>query len=309
MEQKPRLKTGTIAPYWVLLLVAFTPAAADSSDRGLSPRDAAIIEEAYNVWFSVVDGIWPGASQVFAPMVYIGEQYEYAIGFAGQLTGFTNAGSLGTSQRRVQLRLRTLAPDLAASFPSEGTPAVVIGSPEGLGKGAGQWVLTASHEMFHVFQAAQGMRERVTSLDIGPQNDASWHLTFPFPYGDSDVMRLIHLQGYLLWLAFTGPDMADARYNVSAALDTLSVYRSRLDQMRPDGKDYRYSVFQEWNEGVAAYTEFRIAQVAGSRAYQPTKPFSTLPGFQSYEELWKQVYQDRVYLVKHAGRAAKSRTA
>ena len=29
-----------------------------------------------------------------------------------------------------------------------------MGSPEALGKGSGNWVITAGHEMFHVFQAA-----------------------------------------------------------------------------------------------------------------------------------------------------------
>jgi len=76
-----------------------------------------------------------------------------------------------------------------------------MGSPEALKKSSGIWVITACHEMFHVFQAANDAEGKAAEVAIGPKGDSSWHLTFPFPYRDADAMRLIHLQGYLVWLA------------------------------------------------------------------------------------------------------------
>jgi hypothetical protein len=184
-----------------------------------------------------------------------------------------------------------------------------MGSPEALGKSLEGWVLTVGHEMFHVFQVANNAYEKAAGLQIGPKGDASWSpLTFPFPYRDADTMRLIHLQGYLLWLAAESSTQEDAKYNIGTALDAAQVYRSYLGQLTADDKAYRYSQHQEWNEGVAAYFEYRLAQKAAG-AYQPTAAYSSLPKIQGYDVLWREAYQARPFLTKHAGRAAKDRNA
>jgi hypothetical protein len=290
-------------------LAAVLSGACAAEIPALSSRDTAIIEEAFNVWSSVAGDIWPGASKIKVPLVYIAEEYEYAIGFPALLSDFSNLGEIGPQRRGVQARKRTLNKDLSASFPIEGVPAVLLGSPEALGKSLGDWVVTAGHEMFHVFQAVNRGYEKVAALEIGDRNDSSWHLNFPFPYSDPDVLRLIHLQGYLAWLASASTDLEDAKYNIGTALEAVQVYRSRLAQLRPDEKTYQYSQYQQWNEGVAAYTEYKIAESVARKDYRPTPAYAALPGFQSYEELWRRQYQSRPFLAKHAGRAAKSRTA
>ncbi len=276
--------------------------------QGLSTRDTAIIEEAYHLWSSVADNIWPGAARVPIPLVYITQENEYAVGFLRSLEGFTTSAKLG-STKVVQVRRRTLNVNLSASFDVAGISAAVMGCPEALNKTSGEWVITAAHEMFHVFQAARGGQQKVAALEIGPTNDASWQLNLPFPYKDADVMRLIHLQGYPLWLAVTNSDLADAKYNLGTALDAARVYRAYLDRLAPEGRLYRYSEFQEWNEGVAAYTEYRVADAAAHGTYHPTEAFAALTDFSSYQRVWEQAYQGRIFLLKHAGRAAQSRTA
>jgi hypothetical protein len=157
------------------------------------------------------------------------------------------------------VRQRTFATDLSASFPVEGTPAVVIGCPDLLKKSPEEWVITASHEMFHVFQATNRSYGKISTLGISSQSNVSWQLTFPFPYSNADVMRLIHLRGYTLWLVATSKDDADAKYNMGTAIEAAGVYRTFLDRLAKP-QDYLYSEFQEWNEGVAAYTEYRFAE-------------------------------------------------
>ncbi|MES1262307.1 MAG: hypothetical protein ABUS49_11275, partial [Acidobacteriota bacterium] len=125
----------------------------------------------------------------------MGEKWEFAVAFPAALNGFMDSGER-PGGRSVQVRTRTLDRTLSASFPMDGSPAVVIGSPEALGKSVGEWVIRAEHEMFHVFQAARGSYQKTAALEIGPPDDARWQLTFPFPYSDADVMKLIHLQGY-----------------------------------------------------------------------------------------------------------------
>lgn len=241
-------------------------------------------------------------------MIYVGETEEYAIGFHRPLPGFVPAGSASDRVGSAQVRPRTLPVGSAASFPVDGATAVVMGRPEALGKSPEAWVITACHEMFHGFQQSRGAAGKIESLEIGPKQDGSWHLNFPFPYRDADLMRLIHLQGYLLWLASVASGSDDAVYNIGMALEANRVYRTRLESLMPDGKAAKYSLFQEWSEGVAAYTEFKIAEALGTTAHQPLAAFSRLPDFRGYPAAWKADYQNRPYLVKHAGRATKSRT-
>lgn len=184
--------------------------------------------------------------------------------------------------------------------------AFAAGEP---GPGLAPRVVTAMHEMFHVYQAERGGYQKTATLDIGAANDASWQLNFPFPYKDPEVMRLIHLQGYALHQASTAAAVEDAKYALGTALDAARVYQAYLALLRPDGRFYRYSQFQEWNEGVAAYTEYRIAEAAGNSDYRPAAGFAALPGFRGYPSLWERTYRNRTFLVKHAGRAAQSRTA
>lgn len=135
----------------------------------------------------------------------------------------------------------TLDRTLSASFPLDGSPAVVVGSPEALGKSAGEWVITAGHEIFHVYQAAMGSYEKVASLEIGSREDSTCQLRFPFPYMDPQIMKLIHLQGNVSWLA------------------SLSTRIPRNPGTRSVQRLKRHRCIKR---AVAAYTEFRLAETA-----------------------------------------------
>lgn len=281
--------------------VAFTQA-------GLTARDVAVVDELYHLWLVEAGRIWTGASETKVPVLYIKSKTEYAIGFPEKMKGFVPVSTPGEQHLSVQARPRMLATDLSASFPIDGVPAVVIASPELLKKSPEDWVLVAAHEMFHVFQATKGSYAKTATLKISSSDNPSWQLTFPFPYANADVMRLIHLQGYTLWLTATSKDDGEAQYNLGTTLEAAQVYRAFLDRMAQT-TDYSYSEFQEWNEGVAAYTQYRLAEAAAQNSYVPTAAFRALPGFQGYPVLWSRTYQNWPYLVKHAGRAARNRNA
>jgi hypothetical protein len=112
----------------------------------------------------------------------------------------------------------------------------VIASPDLLKKSPEEWVIIAEHEMFHVFPAATGSEQKIAALDIASRNEAaSWQLNFPFPYGDKNVMRLVHLQRYPLWLAATSKDNDDVKYNIGTALDAIDVYHWVAWKPEPEG--------------------------------------------------------------------------
>lgn len=260
----------------------------------LPPEDVAVIEDAYRVWRASADRVWAGWSKSPAPMIYIRPDYEYALGFPASLPGFTPLTGVKVAGFDIQARARTLPVGMSASFPFEGTPAAILGTPAALEKSAEAWAVTAVHEMFHVYQAKRGSYAKIASLQIAPANDSSWQLSFPFPYQDPVPMDLIHLQAYLCWLTATAEDAA---YNLGVAPEAIRTYEAWLKK-QPDGaRTFNYSRFQEWNEGIAAYTEYRVAGEAAQ-----------LTGFPRYRELWETTYRDRQFLAKHAGRVSRSRS-
>ena len=276
----------------------------------LSSQDATLIAEAYHLWQSLGEKLWPGWTTITTPpFIYVTSEYEYAIGFPKPLQGFTQLEANAEPNGQIQARKRVFSTHVAASFPYEGIPTIVIGTPKALEKSPAQWTLTVSHEMFHVLEMMRGSMEKIAQLKIGSESDPSWQLQFPFPYKDADVMRLIHLQAYPLYLAATAGDESDVKYNATTAVDAIRVYRDFLKNQSPDNKPYNYAQFQEWNEGIAFYTEYKMAEAAASSNYHPIAAFTKLPDYQSYQQAWDTDYKNRIFLVKHAGRAAQSRTA
>ena len=165
----------------------------------------------------------------------------------------------------------------------EGVEAVVFGTPTATQKSPARWELTVQHEIFHVFQDVNNSNEKVRTLKLGPENDASWQLTFPFPYADPEVMRLIHLQSYLAYLGISSQSADDARYAAGSALEAVQVYRAYLKRIDPDGRFYRYSQFQEWTEGVAFYVEYQMAKLAAQTGDE-------------YRRAWDSDYSGRLFL-------------
>jgi len=121
-------------------------------------------------------------------------------------------------------------------------------------------------------------------------------------------MRLIQLQSYLTYLAVT--DSADESANFTAVnvIDAVKVYENFLKHQDASGQSYNYSKFQEWVEGIALFTEYKMAEAAAKSDYRPTPDFSQLPNFKSYQQLWDDTYRNKLFLIKHAGRIARSRT-
>ena len=56
--------------------------------------------------------------------------------------------------------------------------------------------------------------------------------------------------------------------------------RRRLRGMLP-ARDHRYLDFQFWQEGIARYTEYRVARFAAA-GYQPSDAFKALPDAEPY---------------------------
>jgi peroxiredoxin len=97
-------------------------------------------------------------------------------------------------------------------------------------------------------------------------------------------------------------------YNAGSSLEALEVNKAFLRSTTGDAKAGRYAMFQESEEGAGRYTEFRMAELAARPEYEPVRGFAALERNVSYAALWEDQYKNARFVVKHAGRAVKTRT-
>jgi hypothetical protein len=91
--------------------------------------------------------------------------------------------------------------------------------------------------------------------------------------------------------------------------DAVKIYQRVLQQTDSAIRSYDYSRFQEMIEGIALYTEYKIAELAAQSGFQTTPEFRRLATFKSYRQLWEETYKNKVFLIKFGGRIARSRNA
>lgn len=273
------------------------------ADPALPEADRIRLAEAFCLAESVTEEIWPGWSEVPFSVLLVTPDHEFLMRHPRPSDDFRTLGYDALLQSEVYVRDRQFSPSLLATFPAVGgVSTVVIGQPESTGKSSTFWVITALHEHFHQLQNAQpDYYEAVAGLDLaGGDETGMWMLNYPFPYESDEVVRLFG--DYLDTLrraidssaaaveAGSPPENPRAvrsvaqfplRHREALIRDYLAA-RSRLREGL-SGADYRYMSFQLWQEGVARYTEYRVANAA-ARFHEPLASFRALEDFTPYAE-------------------------
>lgn len=114
-----------------------------------------------------------------------------------------------------------------------------------------RWVITLLHEHFHQLQ------------DSRPGNEAA-----------VDAPGLARGDGAL---------QARRQLHFPAKLEAhVAVRKAFLASLAPD--DARYLMFQFWKEGIARYTEYRLADLAAGE-YEPSRAFRDLVDYRSFGEV------------------------
>ncbi len=229
--------------------------------RQLSRADRVRLAETFRIGERFGDEVWNGWSRVPFAVLLVSPEREFLVRHPRPSKDFTLAGHDRLLRSDVYLRDRTFPTNLLAAFPAVGgMPTVVIGRPEQtVARTSTRWVLALLHEHFHQMQESHPrfLRE-VDALGLARgDRTGKWMLDFPFPYDDPGVGRefLVLCRAAREALGSIGRmDLPDA---FAAYLDIRRGFQRLLS---PD--DYRYFSFQLWLEGVALYTELRIARLA-----------------------------------------------
>lgn len=240
------------------------------------------LAEAFRLAEQLRDSVWPGWSEVPFAVLLVTEDYEFLLRHPRPSDDFRPLGQEGKLGTDVLFRPRTFPPNLLAAFPAVGgISTVVVGQPHATDRHSTAWVLTLLHEHFHQWQNAwPGYFAAVDSLELSDGDQTGmWMLNYPFPYDSAEVQDRFTTLATALGTALdaTSSDDFEPRF-----ADFLAAQRAFRESLSP--RDYRYFAFQVWQEGVARYTEYRLARLA-ARHYAPTEAFRELTDYLPFEQV------------------------
>ncbi len=286
------------------LVVAFAFAGSVRA-QSMPAADRARIAEAYRVADRYADRMWPGWSSAPFALLLVTEDREFLVRHPKPDASFRRIGYDSLLHSDVFVRARVFAPNLLATFPlGAGIPTIVMGQPEPTQRASAQWVFTALHEHFHQWQmSSPGYFAAVDSLRLSHGDQTGmWMLNFPFPYQSAPVdAACAEMAGDLLaMLEGSSVDTLASRLG-----DYFAAHRSLQELLTDD--EYRYFAFQLWQEGVARYTEYRLAQLV-AEGYQPSAEIQALPDYVPLEHVVESLRDDIYAGIGQPDLAANGRT-
>ena len=261
-----------------LILAATAIGRVASGGPDALPREDRIrLAEAFRLAEAIGEDVWPGWSRVPFAVVLVTPESEFFIRHPRPPAGTRSLGRDDLLGSDVFVRPRTFPPAFLATFPIEGVSTVVVGQPAATqARTSTPWVVTLLHEHFHQLQDSQpGAFEKVEALGLSRGDTTGmWMLNFPFPYDSKGVGIRYAAAASALKASLAGADPA-------AWLGARQALRKALSD-----DDRKYLDFQVWKEGVARYTEIRVAAWAADhftpgadfRALPDSSPFSGLAG-------------------------------
>jgi hypothetical protein len=271
----------------LLFLSAFTIVAEVKPH--LTEVDRVRLTEAFKLSESVGNEIWPNWDQAPFATLLVTPDYEFLIRHAQPSPDFALIGNDSLLKSDVYFRKRQFLTSFLATFPAvNGISTIVIGQAENTNKKTSTpWIITVLHEHFHQLQESQpNYFQDIEELNLSRGDQTGmWMLNYAFPYDSPEVKQQFSVLQALLLDALQINNDQLFQSKVAAYLQA----RNKLKQiLSPD--DYKYFSFQLWKEGIARYTEYRVAKL-GSEKHEPTEKFRELTDFEPFKVAAKQIHE------------------
>lgn len=277
----------------ILLLLSLGAAA-----QKLADDDAVRIAEFYRLAAQVQDKVWPNWSAIPAPLLLVAKDTEFLTHHPTPPKEFTKVSPDAYS------RARQFDPSLLATFPAFGPPSViVIGQPQNTqAKTSTPWLIVVMHEHFHQLQNAQpGYFDAVNQLGLSRgDNTGMWMLNYPFPYEKAELVRGF---GHLRDLLLDALGSTDENEFHKKAAEYIKERKRVLAQLSDD--DHKYLSFQLWQEGIARYTQIKVAEEATK--YEPTARFATLADYEPFSAHGAKARAETLHELQQADLAGMKR--
>jgi hypothetical protein len=270
----------------VVLLVAFVTSFGQPAPK-LSDVDRIRLAEAFRLGDQLGDQVWHDWTRAPFAVLLVTPDYEFLVRHPQPSADFTPAGYDSLLKSKIYYRKRTQSVGFLATFPAVGgISTIVVGQAENTqAKTSTPWVVTLLHEHFHQLQDSQlNAFAEINALNLSHGDQTGmWMLNFPFPYESPELKD----QFTVLTRTLATAIQARGKHDFAKALhDYLEVRRKLKGMLSPD--DYKYMSFQLWKEGVARYTEYKVANAA-ARSFKPSKQFRALKDFTSFDVVAKSL--------------------
>jgi hypothetical protein len=274
----------------IFLLLLSSQASIAQEKPTITYVDRIRLAEAFRIGETLGNRLWKGWDTAPFAVLLVTSEHEFLIRHSQPSEDFDLIGYDPLLKSNVYFRKRTFPPNVSAAFPAVGEiSTIVIGQAENTSsKTSTPWVVTVLHEHFHQLQDSQPNYDqdvRALYLSRGDRT-GMWMLDFPFPYTSSEVKQQFTIMGRLLVEALQAKRKSDFSANLAAYLKA----RQQLEYiLGPD--DYRYFSFQMWREGIARYTEYRIAELA-AKEFEPGKEFQALKDYEPFKAVAEEIKSD-----------------
>jgi hypothetical protein len=267
------------------LILSFVLNATAQEKPNLPEVDRVRLAEAFNLAEKLGDDLWAGWTKAPFAVLLVTPEREFLIRHPRPSEDFRSLGYDARLKSNVYYRDRKFDTHLLATFPAVGgISTIVIGQAENTAsKTSTPWVITLLHEHFHQLQDSQpNFFKDTEALNLsGGDQTGMWMLNYPFPYTSPPVGQQVRLLCRLL---------VEALNEKTHSLAKLAAYLEARDALKKllSADDYKYLSFQLWKEGIARYTEDRVAHWAVTN-YHPTREFRELKDFTTFSAAAAQV--------------------
>ncbi|MBA2339855.1 MAG: hypothetical protein H0V88_05640 [Pyrinomonadaceae bacterium] len=278
----------------VILLSTFQFVSAQTSNPALTKVDRIRLAEAFRIGDELGDRVWKHWRNAPFAVLLVTPEYEFLIRHPQPSADFSPLGYDRTLKSNVFFRKRTQRTDLLAAMPAikgSSISTIVVGTAENTSARASTpWVVSLLHEHFHQLQSSQSnYYAEVNGLNLSRGDQSGmWMLNFAFPYRSAEVQERFAALSRLLLDTLEASGQANFSNQLAAYLEARRAFEQTLS---PD--DYRYFSFQLWQEGIARYTEYKIAQLASAQ-YKPAAKFRALEDFTLFEQAARAT-RERIY--------------
>ncbi len=263
----------------------------------LRKEDKIRIAEAIKIADKVGDEVWKDWSKVSFTLLLVTDKYEFLINHPNPTDDFKKLGYDELLKSDVYYRDKVFDEHLLATFPAiNNVNTIVVGLPENTSRSSIAWIFTILHEHFHQLQYTQPDYVSSTqSLGLaGDDNTGMWMLNYNFPYEQIKVYRQYGI------LMKTMKDVLGF-YGTKEYEMMLSEYqyeRANFKKLLSE-KDYAYFSFQNWQEGVADYTEIKLMGLLKKEGYQFSDDVKNLSDYVPLDSFVVKYYDRKLNLAEN----------
>lgn len=260
---------------------------SDSTD--LRHEDKLRIREAIRISNDYGNTVWKNFDSAPFVLILVTNENEYLINLNdsnAKTDEFVSIGFDTIIGGEIFTRPRQFSNNMLATFPAvNGIPTIVVGQTENTSRSTMEWVITVIHEHFHQLQYSQpDYYQAVKELDLaGGDETGMWMLNYDFPYDDKTISEHYKILTQAAKKTYLSEDNKEFKINLPVYLAEREKFKSLLNE-----KDYKYFSFQLWQEGLARYTEIKIADNI-KEMYKPSKELSELDDYITMESLYENI--------------------